>query len=122
LDHGENALFLIEQELRRKHAEIDVQPVIADIRDAYELEQVFRTHRPELVYHAAAFKHVPMMELHLGPAVHNNVFGTRNVATLAATYQAKFVLISTDKAVSPSNVMGATKRLAEQLVLSLNAG
>jgi FlaA1/EpsC-like NDP-sugar epimerase len=122
LERGENALFLIEQELRRKHTGLDVHPVIADIREVDDLEQVFHAHRPELVYHAAAFKHVPMMELHLGPAVHNNVFGTRNVATLAAAYQAKFVLISTDKAVSPSNVMGATKRLAEQLVLALNAG
>ncbi|HEU4642850.1 MAG TPA: nucleoside-diphosphate sugar epimerase/dehydratase [Gemmatimonadaceae bacterium] len=122
VERGENALFLIEQELRRKHPTLDVRPVICDIRDTHDLARVFREVHPDLVYHAAAFKHVPMMEAHLAHAVHNNVFGTRNVAGLAAEHGAKFVLISTDKAVSPSNIMGATKRLAEKLVLSLNAG
>ncbi|MEJ7811599.1 MAG: nucleoside-diphosphate sugar epimerase/dehydratase [Gemmatimonadaceae bacterium] len=120
LERGENALYLIEQELRRKHPNLDVRPVVADVRDRRDLEAIFRDARPDVVYHAAAFKHVPMMESHIAAAVHNNVFGTHNVAECAATHGAKFVLISTDKAVSPSNVMGATKRLAEKLVLALN--
>jgi FlaA1/EpsC-like NDP-sugar epimerase len=121
LERSENALYLIEQELaRRGDVDAAVRPIVCDIRDRRDLEQIFREVRPEIVYHAAAFKHVPMMELHIGHAVHNNVFGTLNVAELAAEHGAKFVLISTDKAVQPSNVMGATKRLAEKLVLSLN--
>jgi FlaA1/EpsC-like NDP-sugar epimerase len=120
LERGENLLFLIEQELRRSHPELEVVPIICDIRDEEDVERAFRALRPEIVYHAAAFKHVPMMELHVAQAVHNNVFGTRNAASAAAAFGAKFVLISTDKAVSPSNVMGATKRLAELLVLSLD--
>ena len=120
LERGENLLFLIEQELRRAHPELEVVPIICDVRDEEDVERAFRVLRPELVYHAAAFKHVPMMELHVAQAVHNNVFGTRNAASAAAAFGAKFVLISTDKAVSPSNVMGATKRLAELLVLSLD--
>ncbi|MBX6331068.1 MAG: polysaccharide biosynthesis protein [Gemmatimonadaceae bacterium] len=120
-ERGENALFLIEQELRRKHPTLQVHPVIGDVREWADVERVFRLHHPDLVYHAAAFKHVPMMEMHIAHAVHNNVFGTRNVAVAAAEHGAKFVLISTDKAVSPTNVMGATKRLAEKLVLSLSS-
>ncbi len=120
LERSENLLFLIEQELRRAHPDLDVIPIICDIRDEEDIERAFRKVRPEIVYHAAAFKHVPMMELHVAQAVHNNVFGTRNAASVAAAFGAKFVLISTDKAVSPSNVMGATKRLAELLVLSLD--
>ena len=120
LERSENALYLIEQELRRRMPDLDVRPVVCDIRDRRDLEHIFRELRPEIVYHAAAFKHVPMMELHVAHAVHNNVFGTHNVAELAAEHGAKFVLISTDKAVAPSNVMGATKRLAEKLVLALN--
>jgi FlaA1/EpsC-like NDP-sugar epimerase len=120
LERGENLLFLIEQELRRAHPELEVVPIICDVRDEEDVERAFRALRPELVYHAAAFKHVPMMELHVSQAVHNNVFGTRNTASAAAAFGAKFVLISTDKAVSPSNVMGATKRLAELIVLSLD--
>ncbi len=120
VERSENLLFLIEQELRRSHPELAVVPIICDIRDEEDVERAFRLLRPEIVYHAAAFKHVPMMELHVAQAVHNNVFGTRNAASAAAIFGAKFVLISTDKAVSPSNVMGATKRLAELLVLSLD--
>ncbi|MBA3557613.1 MAG: polysaccharide biosynthesis protein [Gemmatimonadaceae bacterium] len=120
LERGENALYLIEQELRRKYGTLNVRPVVTDIRDREDVASLFREIRPEIVYHAAAFKHVPMMESHIAHAVHNNVFGTFNVAGAAAEYGAKFVLISTDKAVVPSNVMGATKRLAEKIVLSLN--
>jgi FlaA1/EpsC-like NDP-sugar epimerase len=120
LERGENALYLIEQELRRKYGTLNVRPVVTDIRDREDVASLFGEIRPEIVYHAAAFKHVPMMESHIAHAVHNNVFGTFNVAGAAAEYGAKFVLISTDKAVVPSNVMGATKRLAEKIVLSLN--
>ncbi|MFN2400321.1 MAG: polysaccharide biosynthesis protein [Gemmatimonadaceae bacterium] len=120
LERSENALFLVDQELRRRLPEGDIRPVICDIRDRRDVERVFSDVKPQIVYHAAAFKHVPMMESHLAQAVDNNVFGTRNVAELTAEHGGKFVLISSDKAVSPSNVMGATKRLAEKLVLSLN--
>ena len=121
VDRSENALYLIEQELRRKHPGLTVHAVLCDIRDERDIVRFFREVQPQIVYHAAAFKHVPLMEDHLPHAVHNNVFGTRIVAAAAAEHRAKFVLISTDKAVSPSNVMGATKRLAERLVLSLSA-
>ena len=120
IDRSENALYLAEQELRRKHPGLTVHAVLCDIRDGDDVRRLFRELRPELVFHAAAFKHVPLMEQHLPHAVHNNVFGTRIVALAAAEHDAKFVLVSTDKAVSPSNVMGATKRLAEKIVLSLN--
>ena len=120
LERSESALFFIEQELRRKHADLDLRAAICDIQDDEDCACQFRDLRPEIVYHAAAYKHVPLMEGHLAHAVRNNVFGTLQVAKLAHEYGAKFVLISTDKAVSPSNVMGATKRLAEKLVLSLN--
>ena len=120
IERSESALFLIEQELRRRHPELDMRAAICDIQDEEDCACRFRELRPEIVYHAAAYKHVPLMEGHLAHAVRNNVFGTLQVARLAQQYGAKFVLISTDKAVSPSNVMGATKRLAEKLVLSLN--
>src|SRR6185312_7208794 len=119
IERSENALFLIEQELHRKHPQLDVRPAICDICEGSDVARLFREARPEIVYHAAAFKHVPMMEAHVCHAVQNNVFGTRNIVEAAAQYGATFVLISTDKAVSPTNIMGATKRLAEQLVLSL---
>jgi FlaA1/EpsC-like NDP-sugar epimerase len=120
IERSESALFFVEQELRRRHADLEVRAMICDIQDVDDVTCCFRDVRPEIVYHAAAYKHVPLMEGHLAQAVRNNVFGTLNVAKLAREYGAKFVLISTDKAVSPSNVMGATKRLAERLVLSLN--
>ena len=120
LERSENGLYLIEQELLRKYPTLEVQSKLCDIRDRKDLAKTFRDVRPELVYHAAAFKHVPMMENNIMHAVHNNVFGTLAVAELSSEHGAKFVLISTDKAVSPSNIMGATKRLAEKLVLSLN--
>jgi FlaA1/EpsC-like NDP-sugar epimerase len=120
IERSESALFLIEQELRRRHAELEIRAMICDVQEVDDVTCCFREVRPEIVYHAAAYKHVPLMEGHLAQAIRNNVFGTFNVAKLAHAYGAKFVLISTDKAVAPSNVMGATKRLAERLVLSLN--
>jgi FlaA1/EpsC-like NDP-sugar epimerase len=113
-DNAETALYQIDQELREQFPEVAFYPEIGSIQNRRRLEEVFRDHRPASVYHAAAYKHVPMMEAHLFEAVENNVFGTRNVVrTAAATGVEDFVLVSSDKAVRSTNVMGATKRLAE---------
>lgn len=113
-DIAETALYQIEQELRAQFPEVPFYAEIGSIQNRRRLDEVFRDHRPSSVYHAAAYKHVPMMEAHLFEAVENNVFGTRNVvrAALASGIE-DFVLVSSDKAVRPTNVMGATKRLAE---------
>jgi FlaA1/EpsC-like NDP-sugar epimerase len=117
LGRGENSIFLIEQELRRAWPELEYQTVIADVRDHVKLERVFDTHRPQVVFHAAAHKHVPLMEIDPDEAVLNNVGGTRNVADLALKFGIeRLVNISTDKAVNPTSVMGASKRVAEFLV------
>lgn len=116
---GENSVFWIEHELRSDLG-FHVRPVIADIKDRVKLETVFREHRPTVVFHAAAHKHVPLMESNPEEAIKNNVFGTRNLAELALEYGVrKFVMISTDKAVNPTSVMGTSKRVAEMLVQSL---
>ena len=121
LDNYENNLFWIHGELKRKHPELEIDAVVANIRDLSRMEQIFKTHRPDIVYHAAAHKHVPLMEDHPCEAIKNNVFGTLNVAMCADKYGTKrFVLISTDKAVNPTNVMGATKRIAEMIIQGLN--
>lgn len=118
LDQAESPLYFTQIELRQAHPELDVIPIIADVTDAARMESVFARHRPDFVFHAAAYKHVPLMEDNAVEAVRNNVIGTLCVAQAAARYGVeKFVLISTDKAVYPSSVMGATKRLAEQIVL-----
>jgi FlaA1/EpsC-like NDP-sugar epimerase len=115
--HGENSLFDIQNELRDTRPLVELVPVVADIRDAARISRVFDTYRPAVVFHAAAHKHVPLMELNPEEAVTNNVVGTRNVLAAAeATAVSRFVFISTDKAVNPVNVMGATKLLAETLV------
>jgi FlaA1/EpsC-like NDP-sugar epimerase len=117
LGHGENSIYRIRLELSERFPSLDVTPVIADIRDLPRMERVVARCRPTVVFHAAAHKHVPLMEQNPGEAVTNNVIGTRNVAQLAAAQGVeRFVLISTDKAVNPVNVMGATKRVAELLV------
>jgi FlaA1/EpsC-like NDP-sugar epimerase len=122
LEQAENGLFYIDRELRAAHPRLAAAAVIADICDQARLEQVFRAHRPDVVFHAAAHKHVPMMELNPGEAVKNNVFGTRNVADMACRYGAgAFVLISTDKAVNPTSVMGCTKRVAEMVCQALSS-
>jgi FlaA1/EpsC-like NDP-sugar epimerase len=120
LDQFENNLFQIDRELRSGYRQLNVVPVIADVGDRLRLEDVFRRYRPAIVFHAAAHKHVPMMELNPGEAIKNNVFGSKNVADLAAQFQAAaFVLISTDKAVNPTSVMGCTKRIAEMYCQAL---
>ena len=117
LERNENGLYVIEQELRRKFPTLKLAALICDVSDEADVKRVFATAQPKVVYHAAAYKHVPLMESHLLAAVQNNVFGTLTVARATAEYGGKFVLISTDKAVAPTNVMGASKRLAERIVL-----
>lgn len=121
LERAENALFEIDRELRHSWVGADIRPYIADLCDARRIEQIFESERPQVVFHAAAHKHVPLMEHNPCEAIKNNVFGTRIVADAAMKYgAAAFVMVSTDKAVNPSSVMGATKRFAELYVQSLN--
>ncbi len=120
LGKGENSIFFICQELMERAEPVKVTPVIADIRDCRRMVSIFEKHRPEVVFHAAAHKHVPLMESNVSEAVTNNIEGTRNVAELSAEYGVEtFVLVSSDKAVNPTSVMGATKRAAELVVQDL---
>ncbi|MGN1050750.1 MAG: polysaccharide biosynthesis protein [Acutalibacteraceae bacterium] len=117
VDIYENNAYDIEQELLLEHPDIDVVTLIASVRDYEKMDIIFKKYRPNIVFHAAAHKHVPLMETSPEEAVKNNIFGTFNMATLAEFYEAdKFVMISTDKAVNPTNVMGATKRCCEMIV------
>lgn len=121
LGRGENSIYEIHQELVEKFGAERYVPVIADIRDEERIDSVFSQYKPQLVFHAAAHKHVPLMEAQPVEAVRNNIFGTRNVARAADKYGAEsFVMISTDKAVNPTSVMGASKRLAELVVQDMN--
>ena len=122
LDNYENNLYSIQQELIRQYGDsIKMIAVVASIREQKRMEKIFDKYRPEVVFHAAAHKHVPLMENSPGEAIKNNIFGTLNVAMLSSKYNVKrFLLISTDKAVNPTNVMGATKRAAEMIIQSLN--
>ncbi|OAO82413.1 UDP-N-acetylglucosamine 46-dehydratase [Anoxybacillus flavithermus] len=122
LGHGENSIYQIDMELRNKYKhDIDIVPIIGDIQDRERMFEVMEQHRPDVVYHAAAHKHVPLMEYNPKEAVKNNIFGTKNVAEAAATFGVgTFVLVSTDKAVNPTNVMGATKRFAEMIIQQLD--
>jgi FlaA1/EpsC-like NDP-sugar epimerase len=121
LEQAENNLFFIDRELRGVYPELTITPVIADVADRVRLDDVFSRYKPAIVYHAAAHKHVPMMELNPGEAIKNNIFGTKNVADMAGKYGAEaFVFISTDKAVNPTSVMGCTKRVAEMYCQSLS--
>jgi FlaA1/EpsC-like NDP-sugar epimerase len=114
---GENSIYELLQDMRRRGAATEVVPVIADVRDRDSLNHVFARHRPEVVFHAAAHKHVPLMEANPEQAVFNNVLGTRNVVSVAREYGVRrLVNVSTDKAVNPSSVMGASKRLSECVV------
>ena len=121
LDIYENSAYSIQQELRRNYGDkLNLEVCIASVRDSKKMDALFARYRPNVVFHAAAHKHVPLMEDAPEEAVKNNVFGTYNVALCAEKYGAdRFVLISTDKAVNPTNVMGATKRLCEMIVQAL---
>lgn len=116
--HGENSIYSIDMELRQSYSgKIEIAPVIGDIQDRARIFSVMEMYKPDVVYHAAAHKHVPLMEYNPVEAVKNNIFGTKNVAEAADTFGVKtFVMISSDKAVNPTNVMGATKRFAELIV------
>lgn len=122
MGHGENSIYLIHKELTSKYGqEIDIIPLIADIQDRDLMFELMDHYRPDIVYHAAAHKHVPMMEYNPREAIKNNILGTKNVAEAAkAAKVKKFIMVSTDKAVNPPNVMGATKRIAEMIVTGLN--
>jgi FlaA1/EpsC-like NDP-sugar epimerase len=120
---AESALFQIEQEMARTFPGVKFHPEIGSIQNPHRLSEVFERYKPNAVYHAAAYKHVPMMEQHVFEAVENNVFGTLNVALAAAGHTVEdFVMISSDKAVGPTSVMGATKRMAELVIRSLQNG
>lgn len=122
LDHSENGLFHINLELEGKLLGVEIELVVADIRDRDKMEKIFKKYVPEVVFHAAAHKHVPMMEYHPDEAVSNNIIGTKNVAELAGKYGAeRVVMISTDKAINPTSVMGASKRVAEMVVKDLGS-
>jgi len=121
VDIYENNAYDIQQELKRKYPELNLQVLIASVRNTLRMDQIFATYRPEIVYHAAAHKHVPLMEDSPNEAIKNNVFGTLKTVKAADKYGTKrFVLISTDKAVNPTNIMGATKRMCEMIVQTYN--
>ena len=120
LDQAESPLYNIQLEIKKKHPELNFEAIIADIRNIKVTEEVFKENLPDVIYHAAAYKHVPLMERHPSEAIFANVVGSKNIADLACKYNAKkFVMVSTDKAVNPSNVMGASKRIAEIYVQTL---
>ncbi|GAF68757.1 unnamed protein product, partial [marine sediment metagenome] len=123
LDFNETGLFYLERELTRLFGDREVEAVIADVRDAAEMRRILHEASPQVVYHVAAYKHVPLMEAFPAEAVKTNVFGSQNVLTAACEVKCDaFVMISTDKAVNPTSVMGATKRVAEMIVrLQANA-
>ena len=130
LDHNENSIFHINLELEGKclrvgeeaGAEMEIVPVVADIRNRDKMNKIFKKYRPEVVFHAAAHKHVPMMEYHPDEAVMNNIIGTKNVAELAEKYGVeRAVMLSTDKAINPTSVMGASKRVAEMVVKDMGS-
>ena len=121
VDQAETPLHHISLEIEKSQKKVKVISIISDIRDKTSLEKVFEKYQPNIVFHAAAYKHVPLMENNPCQAIYTNVLGTKNVADLAIKYSAKkFVMVSTDKAVNPSNVMGASKRIAEKYIQSLH--
>ena len=117
LDNYENSLYDIELELKTNHPNNDIRAIVANIREKERLDAIFEKYKPEIVFHAAAHKHVPLMENNPTEAIKNNVFGTYNLVNCSDEYNVKrFILISTDKAVNPTNIMGATKRLCEMII------
>lgn len=121
LDQAESPLYEMEMELHDKHKQQQYEIVMGDIRNKERMENVFKTFQPEIVFHAAAYKHVPMMENNPSESILTNVLGSKNLADLSVQYKVeKFVMVSTDKAVNPTNVMGASKRIAEIYTQSLN--
>jgi FlaA1/EpsC-like NDP-sugar epimerase len=121
VEQAENPLFFIERELERSHLDVPIKAIICDITDKVRVDQLFETYHPQVVIHAAAHKHVPLMEGNPGEAIKNNVVGTRNMANAADAYGATdFVMISTDKAVNPTSIMGSSKRIAEMYIQDLN--
>ncbi|MFU1993383.1 polysaccharide biosynthesis protein [Priestia megaterium] len=122
LGHGENSIYAIDMELKNQYKEeLEIIPIIADIQDRHRIFNVMDKYRPDVIYHAAAHKHVPLMEYNPKEAVKNNVIGTKNVAEAADTFLVStFVLVSSDKAVNPTNVMGSTKRIAEMVIQELD--
>lgn len=122
LDNYENNAYAIQQELIRKYgSSLNLITIIASIREEKRMDEIFNEYKPDVVFHAAAHKHVPLMEKSPSEAIKNNIFGTKNVATLSDKYKVKrFVLISTDKAVNPTSIMGATKRAAEMIIQTIN--
>ena len=113
-DNAEASMFHLEQEISRSYPKAHIKYVMGDVRDKYRLEEVFDSFKPNVVFHAAAYKHVPMMEANPIEAIKTNVLGTMNVSNISYMNEVeKFVMVSTDKAVNPTNVMGATKRIAE---------
>jgi FlaA1/EpsC-like NDP-sugar epimerase len=122
LGHGENSIYQIHMELQNRHGkDFEIIPIIADVQDRDRIYEVMSLHVPHVVYHAAAHKHVPLMEYNPKEAIKNNVIGTKNVAEAADMFGVEtFVLVSTDKAVNPTNVMGSTKRIAEMVIQQLD--
>ena len=121
-EHCENGLFNIMNNLQDLAPALSCHPIIGDIIDQQRLTEIFDKYRPDLVFHAAAHKHVPLMELNPSEAIKNNILGTQNVATISDRFSVEaFILISTDKAVNPTSIMGATKRVAEEIVKVMNA-
>ena len=121
LDNYENSLYDIELELKNNHPNSDIRAIVANIREKERLDAIFEEYTPEIVFHAAAHKHVPLMENNPTEAIKNNVFGTYNLVNCSDEYGVKrFILISTDKAVNPTNIMGATKRLCEMIIQAKN--
>ncbi len=120
VEQAENPLFYVERDLRKQFPHVAVEPIICNITDAGRVDEMFAHHRPTVVIHAAAHKHVPLMELNAGEAIKNNVMGTRIVADATDKYGGtQFVMISTDKAVNPTSIMGASKRIAETYIQDL---
>jgi len=117
LDHNENGLFYTEKKIKKEYSDLKYSMMVADIRNREKMENIFKSFKPEVIFHSAALKHVPMMEYHPDEAVMNNIIGTKNLGELADKYVVeKFVMISSDKAINTTSVMGASKRVAEMMI------